>query len=61
MDAKEVLKILKENGFIRKSQKGSHVKLTKDDKVVIVPDHGKRDIPIGTLKNIEKSSGVDLR
>jgi len=61
MDAKEVLKILKANGFEKKSQRGSHIKLVNDDKVVIVPDHGKRDIPIGTLKNIEKSSGVDLR
>ncbi len=58
MDAKEVLKILKENGFIRKSQKGSHVKLTKDNKVVIVPDHGSKDIPIGTLKNMERQSGI---
>jgi len=58
MDAKEVLKILKENGFIKKSQKGSHIKLTKDDKVVIVPSHGARDIPIGTLKNIQRQSGI---
>jgi predicted RNA binding protein YcfA (HicA-like mRNA interferase family) len=61
MDAKEVLKVLKENGFSKKSQRGSHIKLIKDDKLVVVPDHGKRDIPIGTLKNIEKSSGVKLR
>lgn len=58
MDAKEVLRILKENGFELKSQKGSHKKLTKDDKTVIVPDHGKNEIPIGTLKNIERQSGI---
>ena len=61
MDAKEVLKVLKENGFSKKSQRGSHIKLIKDDMLVIVPDHGKKDIPIGTLKNIEKASGVKLR
>ncbi|MCD6259243.1 MAG: type II toxin-antitoxin system HicA family toxin [Helicobacteraceae bacterium] len=60
MDAKEVLKILKANGFVKKSQKGSHIKLVKGDRMVIVPDHGKRDIPIGTLKNIEKSSEIKL-
>lgn len=61
MDAKQVLKILKANGFDKKSQKGSHIKLIKGDKIVIVPEHGKKDIPLGTLKNIEKSSGVKLR
>jgi len=61
MDAKEVLKILKSNGFELKSQKGSHKKLIKGEMVVIVPDHGKKDIPIGTLKSIEKQSGIELR
>ena len=61
MDAKEVLKVLKKNGFILKSQKGSHKKLVKDDKMVIVADHGKDEIPIGTLKNIERQSGIKLR
>ncbi|MGD9581845.1 MAG: type II toxin-antitoxin system HicA family toxin [Vampirovibrionia bacterium] len=58
MDAKEVLKILKLNGFIKKSQKGSHIKLVKDNKVVIVPDHGSKDIPLGTLKSMERQSGI---
>ena len=60
MNSKELLKILKNQGFELKSQKGSHKKLVKDDKVVIVPDHGKDEIPIGTLKNIERQSGVKL-
>ncbi len=61
MDAKEVLKILKASGFEKVSQKGSHLKLTDGEKVVIVPIHGASDIPIGTLKGIEKQSGVKLR
>ena len=61
MDAKEVLKVLKKSGFVLKSQKGSHKKLIKDDNTVIVPDHGKDEIPMGTLKNIERQSGVKLR
>ena len=48
MDAKDVIKILKQSGFRLKSQKGSHKKLVKDDLTVIVPDHGKKDIPKGT-------------
>ncbi len=61
MNAKEIIKILKENGFIKKSQKGSHEKYIKDDKTVIVPTHGKKDVPIGTIKSIEIQSGVKLR
>jgi mRNA interferase HicA len=61
MNAKQVLKILKQSGFELKSQKGSHKKLIKDEKMVIVPDHGgSKDIPKGTLKNIERQSGVKL-
>lgn len=61
MEAKEVLKLLKSNGFSEVSQRGSHLKLTSGDKIVIVPIHGAKDIPIGTLKNIEKQSGIPLR
>jgi len=61
MNAKEIIKILKENGFVKKSQKGSHEKYIKDDKTVIVPIHGKRDIPVGTIKSIELQSGIKLR
>ena len=61
MDSKEVLKKLKEHGFVEKSQKGSHKKLIKENLIVIVPVHGKKDIPLGTIKNIERQSGVKLR
>lgn len=61
MNAKEVLKILYGHGFSQVSQKGSHLKLSKNEKRVIVPIHGAKDIPIGTVKSIEKQSGVKLR
>ena len=61
MNAKEVLKILYREGFKQVSQKGSHLKLVKDEKKVIIPLHGIKDIPIGTLKSIEKQSGIKLR
>ena len=61
MNAKDILKILRQNGFIQVSQRGSHIKLTKDDKFTIVANHGKKDIPIGTVKQIEKDTGVKLR
>lgn len=58
MNSKEVIKILKKNGFLLKSQKGSHKKFTKESKTVIVADHGKDEIPMGTLKNIQRQSGI---
>ena len=61
MNSKEIIKLLKQHGFVLKSQKGSHKKFIKDDKRVIVADHGKDEVPLGTLKNIEKQSGVKLR
>jgi len=60
MNYSKVVKVLIQNGFKQVSQKGSHVKFSKDSRKVIVPKHGKKDIPIGTLKSIEKQSGIKL-
>ena len=42
------------------SQSGSHVKLKKGGKSVIVPQHGTKDIALGTLRAILKQVGIDL-
>jgi len=60
MNAKEILRLLVEAGFYKKSQSGSHVKMTNGEKTTIVPEHGKKDISIGTVKSIEKHTGVKL-
>jgi len=60
INSKEVLKILKASGFEKVSQKGSHQKLKNGNAIVIVAIHGAKDIPLGTLKNIERQSGVKL-
>jgi len=61
MNAKEVVKLAQKNGWIEKSQKGSHIKMVhKDkDKHVIIPYHGSKDIPKGTLHEILKD--LDLK
>lgn len=41
-------------------QTGSHIKLKKEKKIVIVPTHGNRDLPKGTIKAIEKQTGEKL-
>ena len=60
MNAKEILKRLIEAGYYKKSQSGSHIKMTNGTKITIVPNHGKKDIKIGTVKSIEKHTGIKL-
>ncbi len=62
MNAKEILKILKQNGFYEVRQKGGHIMLKNSyNKMTVVPFHGKQDVKIGTLKKIEKDTGVKLQ
>lgn len=56
---KFVIDLLKKNGFVFKSQKGSHMKYVKDGKVVIVPNHGSKGIEKGTYYNILAQAGIE--
>ena len=47
-NARQVLSYLKDQGFKIVSQNGSHVKLVNDSRTVIVPNHGGKDIAMGT-------------
>ena len=62
MNSKDIIAVLVAAGWFQVASRGSHVQLKHPDKPgrVTVP-HPKRDIPIGTLKSIEKQSGVKLR
>ena len=59
MSSKEMLKLLKENGFAVISQNGSHVKLKNPEtgKTVIVPYHCK-DLKKGLEQAILKQAGL---
>jgi predicted RNA binding protein YcfA (HicA-like mRNA interferase family) len=62
VDSRTVLAALKADGWREVAQKGSHIQLKHEIKRgrVTVP-HPKRDLPIGTLKSIEKQAGIKLR
>jgi predicted RNA binding protein YcfA (HicA-like mRNA interferase family) len=62
MNSREIISVLQGDGWVRVVQKGSHVQFKHPHKKgrVTVP-HPERDIPIGTLKSIEKQSGLKLR
>jgi predicted RNA binding protein YcfA (HicA-like mRNA interferase family) len=57
---KEIIKILEANGFKIKRQSGTHLIMRNNGKMTVVPIH-RKTIPIGTLKSIEKQSGVNFR
>ena len=52
--ARKVIQKLKKLGFTETHQRGSHLYLKSKDgtKIVTVPMHGSKNIPIGTLYNI---------
>lgn len=62
MKSAEVIALLRRDGWIEVARKGSHVQFKHPQKPgrVTVP-HPKRDIPLGTLRSIEKQAGLKLR
>ena len=62
MKSTDVRRILEDNGFVCDHISGSHHIMKKDLVTVVVPIHKKRpNMPIGTLKAIEKQSGINIR
>jgi predicted RNA binding protein YcfA (HicA-like mRNA interferase family) len=61
MSSREVIRELLKNGWFEVAQVGSHKQFKHADRVgrVTVP-HPKRDLPVGTLKSIEKQAGIKL-
>jgi predicted RNA binding protein YcfA (HicA-like mRNA interferase family) len=62
LTAKQIIKQLKNPGFIEIGQTGSHLKLFNQEtrRTAIVPIHSSKIIPLGTTKAIEKQSGVQF-
>ncbi|WP_081497655.1 type II toxin-antitoxin system HicA family toxin [Caulobacter sp. AP07] len=62
MDSRDIITALKANGWTEVARRGSHAQFKHPTKLgrVTVP-HPKRDIPIGTLRSIERQSGLTLR
>lgn len=62
MDSGVVIRRIEADGWYRIAQKGSHVQFkhpTKPGKTTV--PHPKKDLPVGTLKSIERQTGVRLR
>lgn len=61
MNGRDVIRTIEKAGWVHVGTKGSHWQFTHPGRPgrVTVP-HPKRDFPIGTLRQIEKQSGVKL-
>lgn len=57
MRDKDLLKLLKKNGWEVVRIRGSHHVLQKDKQTTVVPIHGK-DVPTGLLDRILKETGL---
>ncbi len=62
MNSRKIIKRLLQDGWYEVNQIGSHKQFKHPVKkgTVTVP-HPSRDLPIGTLKSIEKQAGIKLR
>jgi predicted RNA binding protein YcfA (HicA-like mRNA interferase family) len=60
MKAKDVIKLVEENGWYFERQTGSHKIFKHPVKpgIIVIPEHGKEDIKPGTLNSILKQAGL---
>lgn len=56
-NSRKLLKLLKAQGFEEVSKRGSHLKLRKGERTVILP-HPKNDLPLGTVRSIYEQAGL---
>ncbi|MCF7834023.1 MAG: type II toxin-antitoxin system HicA family toxin [Candidatus Pacebacteria bacterium] len=61
LSSRKIIKKLLKIGFVKSHQRGSHLVMMKEKKIVVIPIHGSKDIPIGTLYNIVvKQAGLSI-
>ncbi len=61
MTGRELLMRLRVAGWQEVGVRGSHHKLARNGRTLIVPVHGKRDVPAGTLHAILRQAGLEER
>jgi predicted RNA binding protein YcfA (HicA-like mRNA interferase family) len=59
MDSGKIIKRLKQNGWYEVAKVGSHTQFRHPEiKGRVTVPHPKKDLPVGTLKSIERQSGI---
>jgi predicted RNA binding protein YcfA (HicA-like mRNA interferase family) len=62
MHSRDVIRLLEADGWKEVARKGSHAQFkhpVKNGRVTV--PHPNRDLPVGTLRSIEKQSGIRIR
>ncbi|AAK25146.1 type II toxin-antitoxin system HicA family toxin [Caulobacter vibrioides] len=62
MNSREVIAALEADGWVEVARRGSHAQFkhpTKSGRVTV--PHPKRDLPLGTLRSIERQADLKLR
>lgn len=62
VSSRQIIRTLQQNGWVEVARVGSHVQLKHPSRPgrVTVP-HPRKDLPTGTVKSIEKQSGLQFR
>ncbi|EKF17439.1 hypothetical protein NA2_18041 [Nitratireductor pacificus pht-3B] len=55
-NSRKIIERLKKDGYELVNVRGSHHKYRRGERTVIVP-HPKKDLPLGTARNIARSAG----
>jgi len=61
MNSKEVITLLKKEGFSFVKASGDRHKFRHEDGRIVIVPHPKKDLPIGTAKNIFRQAGLKWR
>ena len=62
MDSREVIRRLRQDGWMLRNVRGSHHNFVHRDRPgVTTIQHPRKDIPTGTLRNIFRQAGWDWR
>ena len=61
ISGKSLVRALEKGGFVIRRQSGSHILLEHSDgRVTVVPVHGNRDLPMGTLKAVLRDIDITV-
>jgi predicted RNA binding protein YcfA (HicA-like mRNA interferase family) len=58
MNSREIIRILMQNGWVHDRTRGSHHIFVHPMGHIAVVPHPKRDLPIGTVKKLERDTGL---
>ena len=58
LTGKDMVKLLKKNGWVKRRQKGSHQHFYKNGFKIVVPVHGNKDLKKGMEQQILKDAGL---